>query len=125
MHPAQTSPRFKKLQGHKCNCRGCPAGASLTPAPPLTLPPPVPPGRLDSPAFWAALPGAPGCWEELSGPADPLLLKGRFVAPAGGADGAAGAGTEPGEVLVQLTAINMWVHNSYSGTSCSGRLKTI
>lgn len=50
--------------------------------------------RLDTPEFWRALPGPPQHWQELTGPADPLLLRGtvRLGAQAGAAAGGGGGG---------------------------------
>ncbi|KAF8065439.1 hypothetical protein HT031_003040 [Scenedesmus sp. PABB004] len=55
--------------------------------------------RLDQAGFWASLPGPASGWAELSGPADPVVLSGRYSA-------ARGAGSAPGEITVTLRAFN-------------------
>ncbi|KAG2485866.1 hypothetical protein HYH03_015449 [Edaphochlamys debaryana] len=56
--------------------------------------------RLDQEAFWAALPSTHSPWQELTGPADPLLLRGCYArTPARGAGDAA-------TVTVLLSAVN-------------------
>lgn len=37
--------------------------------------------RLDSEAFWSALPSSHSPWQELTGSADPLLLRGCYMRP--------------------------------------------
>lgn len=66
--------------------------------------------NLTSEAFWAALPGRPSPWQELTAAGDPLLLRGRYVLPKAGGVGASSAagGGGSGEVLVQLSATNRW-----------------
>ncbi|GFR43566.1 hypothetical protein Agub_g4660 [Astrephomene gubernaculifera] len=55
--------------------------------------------RLDSEAFWSALPYTHTPWQELTGPADPVLLRGCFVRP----DPARG---DLGTITVMLSAVN-------------------
>ncbi|KAG2451357.1 hypothetical protein HYH02_003961 [Chlamydomonas schloesseri] len=55
--------------------------------------------KLDTEAFWASLPGTHSPWQELTGPADPLLLRACFVRSAPGQG-------DPTVVTVMLSAVN-------------------
>ncbi|KXZ43330.1 hypothetical protein GPECTOR_94g652 [Gonium pectorale] len=58
--------------------------------------------RLDSEAFWASLQPGRSLWQELTGPADPLLLRGCCVRP----DAAAAGRGDPTTITVVLSAVN-------------------
>jgi hypothetical protein len=55
--------------------------------------------RLDQPGFWNSLHGVESGWVDLSGPADPLVLSGRYSTTGG-------AGSAGGDITVTLRAFN-------------------
>jgi hypothetical protein len=58
--------------------------------------------RLDQPGFWKSLHGVESGWVDLSGPADPLVLSGRYSTSGG-------AGSAGGDISVTLRAFNRCV----------------
>ena len=57
--------------------------------------------RLDQPGFWKSLRGVESGWVDLSGPADPVLLSGRYSTSGG-------AGSAGGDISVTLRAFNRY-----------------
>lgn len=68
--------------------------------------------RLDQEALWEQLPSTHSPWRELTGPADPVLLRGCYVRqdPA-----------NPAVITVMFSAINQWVWNAWTGWRFRGR----
>lgn len=69
--------------------------------------------RLDQPGFWKSLHGVESGWVDLSGPADPIVLSGRYSTTSG-------AGSAGGDITLTLRAFNRWAAPKGFDGSCEG-----